>query len=118
MRSPARRGLLVYRGPLLGTSAGRTGHYLSSAQIPSLNGRQLSLGFPRRSRRKLSAAFSGHWADKAGREDVTADKSTFKDGASKAPTTLTQITDAFKAMWDTYEGLWKSGKCTALAREV
>ena len=31
---------------------------------------------------------------------------SFKDGAKKAPTTLTQITDAFGPMLKTYEDLW------------
>ena len=31
---------------------------------------------------------------------------SFKDGAKNAPAVLTQITDAFQAMWDTYERLW------------
>ena len=31
---------------------------------------------------------------------------SFKDGAKKAPTVLTQITDAFQAMSDTYEQQW------------
>jgi len=31
---------------------------------------------------------------------------SFKDGAKTAPTTLTQITDAFAAVLATYEGLW------------
>jgi hypothetical protein len=35
---------------------------------------------------------------------------SFKDGAKYAPATLTRITDAFRAMWDTYEGLWTAGK--------
>ena len=35
---------------------------------------------------------------------------SFKDGAKKSPTTLTQITDAFTAIRDTYEGLWQNGK--------
>jgi hypothetical protein len=35
---------------------------------------------------------------------------SFKDGAKSAPTTLTQITDAFDAMWKTYEGIWASAK--------
>jgi hypothetical protein len=33
---------------------------------------------------------------------------SFKDGARKSPTTLTQITDAFPAIQQTYEDLWKS----------
>lgn len=33
---------------------------------------------------------------------------SFKDGAKKAPTTLTQITDAFVAMRSTYETLWST----------
>lgn len=35
---------------------------------------------------------------------------SFKDGAKSAPTTLTQITDAFKAMAQTYEELWSKAK--------
>lgn len=35
---------------------------------------------------------------------------SFKDGAKSAPTTLTQITDAFAAMSQTYEGLWSNAK--------
>ena len=31
---------------------------------------------------------------------------SFKDGAKNAPAVLTQITDAFAAMWDTYQGIW------------
>jgi hypothetical protein len=31
---------------------------------------------------------------------------SFKDGAKQAPTTLTQITDAFGPVWETYEKLW------------
>ena len=34
---------------------------------------------------------------------------SFKDGAKKAPTTLTQIVDAFAAVSATYERLWASG---------
>lgn len=34
---------------------------------------------------------------------------SFKDGAKKAPTTLTQIVDAFAAVSATYEQLWASG---------
>lgn len=36
--------------------------------------------------------------------------SSFKDGAKKAPTTLTQITDAFPALLKTYEDLWNRAK--------
>jgi hypothetical protein len=35
---------------------------------------------------------------------------SFKDGAKQAPTTLTQITDAFGAVWDTYQKLWSSAR--------
>ncbi len=35
---------------------------------------------------------------------------SFKDGAKKAPTTLTQITDAFTAMLQTYEDIWSRAK--------
>jgi len=36
--------------------------------------------------------------------------SSFKDGAKRAPTTLTQITDAFDAVLQTYERLWFAGQ--------
>jgi len=35
---------------------------------------------------------------------------SFKDGAKKAPTSLTQITDAFAAMLKTYEDIWAKAK--------
>src|SRR4029077_15322078 len=35
---------------------------------------------------------------------------SFKDGGRVAPTTLTQITDAFNAMWTTFDAIWNSGK--------
>jgi hypothetical protein len=35
---------------------------------------------------------------------------SFKDGAKSSPTTLTQITDAFAAMWQTYEAIWSNAK--------
>jgi hypothetical protein len=35
---------------------------------------------------------------------------SFKDGAKQAPTTLTQITDAFDAVWQTYDKLWATAK--------
>lgn len=34
---------------------------------------------------------------------------SFKDGAKKTPTTLTQITDAFAVVQSTYENLWAQG---------
>lgn len=34
---------------------------------------------------------------------------SFKDGAKFTPTTLTQITDAFSAVQETYEALWRQG---------
>ena len=35
---------------------------------------------------------------------------SFKDGAKQAPTTLTQITDAFEAVFQHYEGMWAAAK--------
>jgi hypothetical protein len=35
---------------------------------------------------------------------------SFKDGAKKSPTTVTQITDAFTAMHSTYEDMWSNAK--------
>lgn len=38
---------------------------------------------------------------------------SFKDGAKKAPTTLTQITDAFVAVQETYEQIWSQATVVA-----
>jgi hypothetical protein len=35
---------------------------------------------------------------------------SFKDGAKKSPTTLTQIIDAFAVVLQTYESMWNAGK--------
>jgi len=35
---------------------------------------------------------------------------SFKDGGKNAGTVISQITDAFKPMWDTYETLWNTAK--------
>lgn len=35
---------------------------------------------------------------------------SFKDGAKKGPTTITQITDAFGAIYSTYENLWDNAQ--------
>jgi len=35
---------------------------------------------------------------------------SFKEGGAKAPTTLTQITDAFDAVQRTYEAFWAGAK--------
>ena len=35
---------------------------------------------------------------------------SFKDGAKKSPTILTQITDAFPAIQSTYEKMWDEAK--------
>jgi hypothetical protein len=35
---------------------------------------------------------------------------SFKDGAKNAPVTLTQVTDAFQSVWDTYDALWNSAR--------
>ena len=35
---------------------------------------------------------------------------SFKDGAKQSPTTVTQITDAFEAVLETYERMWSGGK--------
>ena len=40
------------------------------------------------------------------RESCYQSGASFKDGAKKAPTTLTQVTDAFAAMLTTYESMW------------
>ena len=44
------------------------------------------------------------------KEDCYQSGASFKDGAKKAPTTITQITDAFQQLLDVYERLWNSAK--------
>lgn len=44
------------------------------------------------------------------RKECFQSGASFKDGAAKAPTTITQIRDAFDAMAQTYEALWNAGK--------
>jgi len=39
---------------------------------------------------------------------------SFKDGGKSAPTTISQIIDAYDAMAQTYETLWNGGKIEAL----
>jgi hypothetical protein len=39
---------------------------------------------------------------------------SFKDGGRTSPTTITQITDAFRAVQTTYEELWRNGKSQPL----
>lgn len=36
--------------------------------------------------------------------------SSFKDGAKKAPTTITQVTDAFAAVYQTYQDIWQNAQ--------
>jgi len=44
------------------------------------------------------------------RERCFQSGASFKDGAKKSPTTLTQTTDAFAAVLQTYENMWNAGK--------
>jgi hypothetical protein len=43
-------------------------------------------------------------------KDCYQSGASFKDGGRNAPTTITQITDAFPAVHRTYEELWQKGK--------
>ena len=43
-------------------------------------------------------------------KDCYQSGASFKDGAKASPTTLTQIVDAFDAVHQTYEDLWKTAK--------
>ena len=44
------------------------------------------------------------------RKECHQSRASFKDGAMKAPTTLTQIVDAFAAVFKTYEDMWNAAK--------
>ena len=43
---------------------------------------------------------------------------SFKDGAKRSPTTLTQITDAFEAVFQTYQRMWGDAKVEISASPV
>ena len=69
--------------------------------------------FGQQSHLNLQVRSADHFHDRylfVDRSSCYQSGASFKDGAKTAPTTLTQITDAFQAMWDTYEGLWSAGK--------
>jgi hypothetical protein len=66
--------------------------------------------FARQSRCTIQVRSASHFHDRyvfADRNSCYQSGASFKDGAKSAPTTLTQITDAFPAMLQTYEDLWK-----------
>jgi hypothetical protein len=44
------------------------------------------------------------------RKDCYHSGASFKDGARKAGTVISQIADAFDAMWTAYDGLWQSAR--------
>ena len=44
------------------------------------------------------------------RKQCYQSRASFKDGAKRSPTTLTQVTDGFQAMWDAYERLWNAAE--------
>ena len=48
-----------------------------------------------------------------GRQECFQSGASFKNGARNAPTTLTQITDAFAAVATTYEQMWSNAKVHA-----
>ncbi|GAB5505975.1 MAG: hypothetical protein Rhirs2KO_11380 [Rhizobiaceae bacterium] len=48
------------------------------------------------------------------RQQCLQSGASFKDGARRSPTTLTEITDAFSAVWDTYDRIWQSAHTNAL----
>jgi hypothetical protein len=68
--------------------------------------------FAQQSGRKIQVRTSGAIHDRylfVDRSACYQSGASFKDGAKNAPAALTQITDAFKAVWDVYEQLWLAG---------
>lgn len=69
--------------------------------------------FAKQSQQKVEVRSASGFHDRYVFVDNTAcyqSGASFKDGAKTAPTTLTQITDAFAAMQHTYENLWRGAK--------
>lgn len=69
--------------------------------------------FAKQSGHTIQVRSAPHFHDRyvfVDRKDCYQSGASFKDGARTAPTTLTQITDAFSAMLQTYEDLWIKAK--------
>lgn len=69
--------------------------------------------FAQQFKRAVSIRSSGDLHDRflfVDRRDCYLSGASFKDGAKKAPVTLTQITDGFSAMLAVYEGVWNAAK--------
>ncbi len=69
--------------------------------------------FAKQSKLKIEVRSAPNFHDRyvfIDRRECYQSGASFKDGAKSAPTTLTQITDAFGAMWQTYEAIWNGAK--------
>jgi hypothetical protein len=69
--------------------------------------------FVKQSGRAIQVRSASHFHDRyvfVDHKECYQSGASFKDGAKTAPTTLTQITDAFPAMVQTYEDLWTKAK--------
>jgi hypothetical protein len=69
--------------------------------------------FARQSQLKIEVRSAPNFHDRylfVDRTECYQSGASFKDGAKSAPTTLTQITDAFAAMLQTYEAIWSGAK--------
>jgi hypothetical protein len=87
----------------------------ASANIRLLGGKRMLTLLPavdtyaQQSQRQVAVRSSGSFHDRYLFVDSSAcyqSGASFKDGARNAPAALTQITDAFQAVWNTYDGLW------------
>jgi hypothetical protein len=69
--------------------------------------------FARQSKLKIEVRSALNFHDRyvfVDRAECYQSGASFKDGAKSAPTTLTQITDAFDAILKTYEAMWNTAK--------
>jgi hypothetical protein len=69
--------------------------------------------FTKQSAHAIQVRSAPHFHDRyvfVDRKECYQSGASFKDGARTAPTTLTQITDAFSAMLQTYEDIWIKAK--------
>ena len=69
--------------------------------------------FVKQNELKLAIRSAPHFHDRyvfIDETDCYQSGASFKDGAKKAPTTITQITDAFAAVYRTYQEIWSTAK--------
>ena len=69
--------------------------------------------FVTQSQRSVQVRIAGKFHDRylfVDRRSCHQSGASFKDGAKQSPTTVTEITDAFSAVLETYEAMWQTAR--------